>query len=378
MADQRTSLLKILTTLGTLACASAVIVLSLTPGAGSTNTPSRYFIRADLLFTGTALVKGQVAVAVEDGKVVAAGRLRIPSGARVLRFQNATILPGLIDLHVHDSPQLLLRDGVTTTRNLGEPVARLRPPYAADGYPRIVAAGPIITVPGGYPTGRLPELAAPVASASEAVATVDMLAAKGAALIKIGLETGRDGSLPTLSSEEVRAIVSEAHRLNRLVTAHVLEGKGLAIALAGGVDEIAHMPCLGVTPAQIAELAKRRIPVVGTLHVERLSGRCPDGVANARAFIRQGGTLLYGTDLPNVPPRLDLTELSLMRQAGMTPTQVLIGSTKLAGQQLGIAKLGTLAVGAPADILVVKGDPTRVLSALAHPLLVIARGKAVN
>ncbi|WP_181813677.1 amidohydrolase family protein [Gaiella occulta] len=370
--------MKILTTLGTLACASAVIVLSLTPGAGSTNTPSRYFIRADLLFTGTALVKGQVAVAVEDGKVVAAGRLRIPSGARVLRFQNATILPGLIDLHVHDSPQLLLRDGVTTTRNLGEPVARLRPPYAADGYPRIVAAGPIITVPGGYPTGRLPELAAPVASASEAVATVDMLAAKGAALIKIGLETGRDGSLPTLSSEEVRAIVSEAHRLNRLVTAHVLEGKGLAIALAGGVDEIAHMPCLGVTPAQIAELAKRRIPVVGTLHVERLSGRCPDGVANARAFIRQGGTLLYGTDLPNVPPRLDLTELSLMRQAGMTPTQVLIGSTKLAGQQLGIAKLGTLAVGAPADILVVKGDPTRVLSALAHPLLVIARGKAVN
>jgi imidazolonepropionase-like amidohydrolase len=294
-----------------------------------------------------------------------------------MRFRNATILPGLIDLHVHETPRVLLGEGVTTTRNLGESVDVLRPTFVAPGFPRVVAAGPMITVPGGYPTGRFPAYAAPVSSTADAIALVDSLVAKGAGLIKIGFETGLGGSLPTLSVDQVAAIVSEAHRLHRIVTAHVLEGKGLDIALAGGVDEIAHMPCVGVSADQIDVLVQRRIPVTGTLHIERLSGKCPDGLANAREFVRQGGTLLYGTDIPAVPPGLDVVELGLMQQAGMTPTQILTAATARAGKQLGIVKLGTLVSDAPADLWVVKGDPTRHLSALAHPLLVMARGKRV-
>lgn len=294
-----------------------------------------------------------------------------------MRFRNATILPGLIDLHVHETSRVLLEEGVTTTRNLGQSVAVLRPTFGAPGFPRVVAAGPIITVPGGYPTRRSPAYAAPVSSTADAIALVDSLVAKGAGLIKISLETGRDGSLPTLSVDQVAAIVSEAHRLHRIVTAHVLEGKGLDIALAGGVDEIAHMPCLDVSAAQITALVQRRIPVTGTLHIERLSGQCPEGLANAREFVRQGGTLLYGTDIPGVPSGLDLVELGLMQQAGMTPTQIVKAATSRAGQQLGIAKLGTLMSGAPADLWVVRGNPTRQLAALEHPLLVIARGTRV-
>jgi imidazolonepropionase-like amidohydrolase len=322
------------------------------------------------------LIAGRVAVAVRNGRIVAAGRLRIPRSARVIRFRGGTILPGFIDLHVHATPSLLLRTGVTTTRILGEPESALGKPFALRGYPRVVSAGPMITVPGGYPTGRAPALAAPVQSIREAEAKVDALVAKGAALIKISLETGRSGTLPTLTVDQVRAIVARAHRRGRIVTAHALGGGGVALALEGGVDELAHMPCNDVKAEQIAALAERGIAVVGTLHVGRLfRAECPDGLANARAFVHAGGRLLYGTDIPWVPAALDRIELGLMRQAGMSPRSILRAATADAGRQLGMAPLGLLVRGAPADLWVVRGDPTRSLRALRRPLYVLARGR---
>jgi imidazolonepropionase-like amidohydrolase len=340
------------------------------------------YIRADRLFTGERLISGRVAVAVRDGRVVAAGRLRIPRRARVIRLRDATILPGIIDLHVHDSPEALLRTGVMTTRNLGAAERGLRPPTTRRGYPRIVQAGPMITVPGGYPTRLFPEMAAPVRSSEEAIATVRRLVRKGAAVIKISLETGLDGSVPTLTVEEIGAIVAEAHRLRRKVTAHVHEGKGVDLALAGGVDELAHMPCIRVTQEHIAALLEREIPVVGTLHAGELAIRrglrgC-ELQAATREFVLRGGTLLYGTDIPAVPGRLDLTELGLMQRAGMTTTQVLRAATANAGEQLGMRRLGTLAPGAPADLWAVRGDPTRSLGALRRPVFLMARGRRLR
>lgn len=354
----------------------AAVLASL--GSGPRPQPALY-IQADRLFTGRTLLSGSVAVAVKGGKVVAAGRLKIPRSARVIRFRGATLLPGIIDLHVHSTPASLLRAGVTTTRNTGEPEAVLRPPFAARGYPRVVAAGPIITVPGGYPTGRSPGTAAPIRSPAEGAAKVDTLVAEGAALIKISLTAGESETLPMLSVDEVRAIVAAAHEHRRIVTAHVLEGKGLAVALAGGVDELAHMPCAGATRDQIVALAERRIRVVGTLHIGRLfRAQCPDLMTNARAFVQDGGQLLYGSDIPGVPATLDLAELGLMQQAGLTPREVLQAATADAGKELGMAPLGTLARGAPADLWVVKGNPARSLRALTKPLFVMARGKRVR
>jgi imidazolonepropionase-like amidohydrolase len=340
------------------------------------------YVQADRLFTGRTLISGGAAVAVRRGRVVAAGRLRIPRGARVIRLRGATILPGIIDLHVHESPSSLLRAGVTTTRNLGAAERGLRPAFAPRGYPRIVSAGPVITVPGGYPTGRFAELAAPVRSVQEAVAKVDSLVARGAGVIKIALETGSEGTLPILSVEQVRAIVARAHTHRRLVSAHSHDGRGVAIALAGGVDELAHMPCIDVTRDQIATLVERRVAVVGTLHVGELFIRrglrgC-ELAATSREFVRQGGTLLYGTDVPAVQPTLDLTELGLMQRSGMTASRVLRAATADAGRQLPIAGLGTLAAGAPADLMAVRGDPTRSLEALRSAVFVMARGARVR
>lgn len=348
----------------------------------STQQPALY-ITASRLFDGVRVIRGGAAVEVRADRIVAAGKLRVPTtNGRVVRLGNATIMPGFIDLHVHESPAVLLRDGITTTRNLGEDISILRPPYAAKGYPRIVAAGPLITVPGGYPTRLNPSIADPIESPAEGAAEVDKLVAKGAALIKIALEDGGNNSLPMLSVPEVQAIVAEAHKLRRIVTAHVLEGPGLTVALAGGVDELAHMPCQEVTSDQIAEVVRRHIPVVGTLHIDQLhvslGSTCTDGLANAKTFVADGGELLYGTDIPGVPPTLDLTELGLMQQAGLSALQVMQAATTKAGTELGMAPLGALRRGAPADLWAVRGDPTHSLRLLGKPIYVMARGERIR
>jgi imidazolonepropionase-like amidohydrolase len=364
---------------------AAPVVLSAGESSATREAPSRpLYIRADRLFDGQALISGRVAVAVRAGRVVAAGRLRIPRGARVIRLRGATILPGIIDLHVHESGPTLLRSGVTTTRNVGDTERAVRPPWAPPGHPRIVNSGPVITVPGGYPTGIRPHLAAPITSVPEAIAKVDALVARGARLIKIAIQTGPDGTQPTLSVEQVRAIVEAAHRHRRIVTAHVYGGKEVAIALAGGVDELAHMPCIDVTRDQLRTLVERGIAVVGTLHfgelLTRIGGQFSgcEFAANAREFVRQGGRLLYGTDIPGVPRRLDLTELGLMQRAGMTATEVNRAATAEAGRQLDMVPLGTLVPGAPADLWAVRGDPTRSLGVLRRPVFVMARGVRIR
>jgi imidazolonepropionase-like amidohydrolase len=349
---------------------------------GSAADSAPIYIQGDRLFDGRTLVSGRVAVAVRGGRIVAAGRLQVPRGARVIRLRGATLLPGFIDLHVHESPGSLLRTGVTTTRNLGTVERALRPQFAAPGLPRITSAGPIITVPGGYPTRIYPEIAAPVGSIAEAVAKVRSLVRRGARVIKIAIEDGENGTLPTLSLEQIRAIVAEAHRYRRLVTAHVHDGRAVALALDGGVDELAHMPCIDVTTEQIRTLVDRRIAVVGTLHVgELFIRRGLQGcrlAETAREFVHQGGTLLYGSDTPGVPGRLDLAELGLMQRAGMSAIEVIRAATSTAGLQLGMASLGTLAPGAPADLWAVRGDPTRSLGVLRRPVFVMARGKRVR
>lgn len=366
-----------------LAALTVAVAALATAGAAYRTTPApatagEVYIQADRVFTGRALLSGRVAVAVTRGKVVAVGRLRIPRSARVIRFRNATILPGFVDLHVHSTMPSMLRAGVTTTRNLGEPEAALRPPYALRGYPRVFSSGPLITVPGGYPTRSAPGLAAPVRSAEEAAAKVDQLVAKGAAVIKISLETF-EGTVPTLNPGQVGAIVARAHRHGRRVTAHVADGQGLAIALEGGVDELAHMPCTGVSREQLEALAAHGVEVVGTLRAGRLfRPRCRDSLVNARIFGAAGGQLLYGTDIPAVPATVDLVELGLLRQAGLTPEEVLAAATSEAGRALGRPRFGTLVRGAPADLFVVRGNPVRSLRALRNPLLVMARGRRVR
>jgi imidazolonepropionase-like amidohydrolase len=228
-------------------------------------------------------------------------------------------------------------------------------------------------VPGGYPAVYWGgDIQLDVTTPESARETVDVLVARGANLIKIAIETG-PGSWPTLDVAQVSAIVAAAHAHGRIVTAHVSDPSEAAVALDGGVDELAHTLCGEPAPDLMGRIARAGVRLVATLDV---LGGCPFKVANARSFVEAGGTLLYGTDFSLVPPGIDVAEAKLMAQAGLTPMEVMAAATSEAGEELG-ERIGTLEPGAPADLVVVRGDPRRNLSALGRVLLVLAGGKRV-
>jgi imidazolonepropionase-like amidohydrolase len=332
--------------------------------------------RGDLLVVGARLFDGigmrtPGAVLMRGSQIVAVGTTVDADATRRIDVGDATIMPGFIDLHVHAiSP---VTTGVTTVRDLGLPLRYLRPPEVNRGV-RILLAGPIMTVAGGYPTpvwGH--QLALDVESPEDAKRKVDLLVRRGSAVIKIALEPGLGVDWPMLSLAEVRAIVDEAHRHHLHVVAHAFR-EGLARALAGGVDELAHTPC-GATRGQAQWIGRRRIPVDATLHVEAagMHGSC---VGVAQQIVQAGGVLLYGTDVGNqgIPYGVDVEELNLMHLAGMPPLDVLAAATSKAGADVGVPKLGTLAAGAPADVIAVRGDARLLRYSLADPVLVVSGG----
>src|SRR5205814_4909108 len=138
-----------------------------------------------------------------------------------------------------------------------------------------------------------------------------------AAVIKLGLDPGGEAGAPwsqlpastpppwpLLSVAEVAAIVAEAHRLNRRVTVHLAEERGVRTALAAGVDEWAHIPCLPVPESLLAEAVGRGVVVVATMDTD---SHCAGSMDNARAFVALGGRLLYGTDMGHldIPEGID-------------------------------------------------------------------------
>jgi imidazolonepropionase-like amidohydrolase len=356
----------------TLAVVAVTVFSTAVSGSAHTGVQRGMLVRADRLFDGRAFhMPGSVLI--DGGTIVAVDPSRSVAAARRIDLGDATILPGLIDLHVHGEGTATLRGGVTSVRNLGEPVSSLRPPFDWHGL-RILAAGPLVSVAGGYPEPVWgPTIALDVKSPASARAAVDMLSRRGAAVIKIALDSNH-GQWPILTLPEVRAILAEAHRRGLRVTAHAMWPDGVARALAGGVDELAHTPC-GATDSMMRQISVRHIPVVATMHVEQLAyGGC---VHVASQIVKLGGTLLYGSDVGNrgIPNGIDTTELRLMRSAGLTPVQVLAAATSRAGAELGLAKLGTLAPHAPADLIAVRGDARKLNPSMAKPLLVISGGR---
>jgi imidazolonepropionase-like amidohydrolase len=217
----------------------------------------------------------------------------------------------------------------------------------------------------------------------------------GAAVIKIALEPGGESGAPwtqghhgaappppppwpMASHEIVSAIVVEAHRLGKIVTAHVGESAGAAIALAAGVDEWAHVPCLEIADALIEQAAQQEVKVVTTLDT---MSHCPGVLANARKLAKAGVALLYGAEIAHtdIPWGIDAQELHLMHQvAGLSTDQILRAATSEAGRELGMAPLGRLEPGAPADLIAVKGDAEHNLKILEYPDLVMSGGVIVS
>ncbi|WP_411726780.1 amidohydrolase family protein [Methyloglobulus sp.] len=340
------------------------------------------------------------------------------SDAKIIDLGDATLLPGFIELHAHLGLQhipadTVLKHGITTIRDVGGPVHQ---PYGGNGSLRVLTSGPIITAPGGYPIPAWADesIAIAVSTEQQARQTVRNLIDGGAVVIKVALEPGGETGAPWASSHHehghenqpdaghknphhqlvhrdahakqawpllpeniVKAIVDEAHKHNRRVTAHIGEEKGAKIAINAGVDEWAHVPCDIIPEPLLKKAVARNIKIVTTL--DTLS-KCSGVSHNANTWAALGGIFLYGAEIahPDIPWGIDAQELIyMMHTAKMQPLDILRTATSTAGQYLNIPLLGTLQSGAPADIIAVKGDPTHDFKVLEYPDLVISGGKIV-
>jgi imidazolonepropionase-like amidohydrolase len=290
-------------------------------------------IFAHKIFDGRNFHENQ-AILLSGGTIAAIGPLDSlrPRATKVLELQDATILPGFIELHAHIALRkipgdVVLRHGVTTARDVGGPLARVS---GGVGNLRLLTAGPIITVQRGYPLSVFGKgfVTETVDTPDQARELVRKLVEGGAAVIKIALEPGGEPGAPwsqghhgtapppwpVASREIVSAIVDEAHRFDKIVTAHIGESYGAAIALAAGVDEWAHAPCLEIDDALIAQAAQQKVRVVTTLDT---MSHCPGVFANTRKLAKAGVPLLYGAEIAHadIPWGIDAQELQLMRHA---------------------------------------------------------------
>jgi imidazolonepropionase-like amidohydrolase len=308
-------------------------------------------------------------VLLAEGRIAEAGpssSVQVPSSAAIFDASGTTLVPGFIDCHVHIGfymPRSVLVGGITTARDLAWPPRLIWPLVESSRAPTcgplLLAAGQMLTAPGGYPmraawapsgTGRA------VASPDEAERAVAEQADKGACVIKVSLNPAAG---PTLDIATLAAIVAAARARGLEVTGHVAGIDELVKALDAGVGELAHM-LMGsdAIPDEIIErMVDQRMAIVPTLAIRR-GGERRKAIANLAGFLSAGGKVAYGTDLGNAGPRpgIDRREVMGMERAGMTPRDIVVAATRDAAGHLGLHDRGVIAEGMMGD-LVALGRP---------------------
>jgi imidazolonepropionase-like amidohydrolase len=382
-------------------------------------------IRAGSLFDGASETLLPDPVLVVDGStiVAVASGVAPPPGADVVDLAGATLLPGLIDTHVHlvfdasadpvaalagldDSAAVAamsaagraaLRGGVTTVRDLGDRGYLSLGLRGAGDLPRIVTAGPPITTP----LGHCHFLGGGTDSTPEAVrVAVRERVERGVDVIKVmasggTMTPGTRQEVSQFTPDLLRAVVDEAHRLGLPVTAHAHGTAAIRDALDAGVDGMEHVSFWSADGIDdpgdlVARIVDSRVAVGITGGVVSAPGvappavvamRLPRIIANTRGLYEAGAHIVLGTDAGIGPPKPhDVLRHALVQtaQLGIQPVAALRMATSTAAAACGLAdRKGRLAPGFDADILAVDGNPVADLAALHNIRAVFARGVQV-
>ena len=383
----------------------------------------------------TIIVDGGRIVAVRDGHL-APGQ----AGASVIDLKDKTVLPGLIDSHVHlasdrggeanllsllrEEPQMnaleaqmngmkTLRAGFTTVRNLGDDGATLALREAVKrGWvqgPRIVDAASSISTTGGHMDGRgglnddlvahLPQPENLCDGVDSCRKVVRRQIDRGADVIKFattgGVNSGT-GLATRMVEDEARALVETAHAYGRKVAVHAHGADGIKLALRVGADSIEHGT---VMDDEILRLMKQKgtyyVPTLSTVngYLERLAAN-PDAYApdvrkqidwrigitgqSLRKAVPAGIKIAFGTDAGVSKHGRNADEFELMLKYGMTPVEALKAATVNAADLLGLSsEIGSIEPGKSADIIAVAGDPLADVAKLKTVAFVMARGEVV-
>ena len=389
-----------------------------------------------MILRGATLIDGTGAPPVRDRAVVVTDRRissivadRPPRDGTVLDLGGLTLLPGLVNCHVHlclsgdADPSRTLTDesyaatvvnavvrarrtveaGVTTVRDLGgreyaEIAVRDAVRAGLVPGPRLLCAGRAVCITGGHGWRLLGRQADGPDDLRRAVREQLRAGADVIKLIATGgvMTPGVDPRAAQLTLEELRAGVDEAHRARRRAAAHAMADEGIAWCLDAGIDTIEHGVFL--TEALAARMATQGTALVATLVAPHaiVEGGLAAGIPefavtkslalrerhleSFRLALRAGVTIAAGTDAgtPLNPHGTIVPELALMVGAGMAPLQALRAATSVAAQVLGIAAdTGSIAPGLAADLIAVEGDPATDIKALDAIRLVIADGRTV-
>lgn len=414
-----------------------LIALALAATAGAAQAETRYIVADRMLEIETGSYRANPVIAVENGKIVAITTGAAPAGATVVDLRGHTILPGLIDMHVHlagsarirgyraleytDSfwPTLgvinardMLRAGFTTVRNLGSADyndVALKQGIEGGFYPgpRIVPATWSFGATGGHCGGSnlLPpsfkSLTERGVNGPEAVRyQVRENRRFGAGVIKVCATGGvfsknTEPGQQQMTAEELKAAADEAHMLGLKVAAHAHGVEGIRAAIRAGIDTIEHASLIDEEGLRLAkergtwlsmdifntEFTQSEGKATGALEENLRKDREVAQVQrdNFRKAVRMGIGMVFGSDAGVMPHSTAGGQFETMVQYGMTPLQAIQAATLNAADALGQKGLvGTLRPGAWADIAAVKGDPLADVRELARVDAVVKGGVLVE
>ena len=416
-----------------LLAAVAAVSLSASASAATVVTADRMLdVRSGQYVANPAIVIG------DDGHIQQVGNLaamQLPAGTRHIDLPGETLLPGLIDMHVHltslaeiggyqglkytdnfwtavgvANARTTLNAGFTTVRNVGSSdFADVALMQAIDGGwiqgPRIVPATYAIGATGGHcdDTGLPPyydkKADSVISGAGDAREKVRWLHKYGAEVIKI-CATGGVFSLgdsvgaQQLSLEEMKAIADEAHMLGLRVAAHAHGDEGIHDAILAGIDTIEHASLASDATLQLAKqhgtwfdmdiYNDDYILATGTANgteQESLDKEKMIGLKQRQTFqraVRAGVKMLFGTDAGVYPHGQNGRQFAKMVQWGMTPIQAIRAATTSASEALGRGDVGAIEAGRYGDIIAVRGDPLQNVAVLEHVDAVIKGGQLVK
>jgi enamidase len=346
------------------------------------------------------VVRGKSIVAVEPESAAP------PAGLHPIDLDGLTLLPGLIDSHVHlgatGDPWLemvqLLSNGVTTVQDVGnrlERILEIREYLTTVRGPRLLTAGPLFTAPGGHPIATLfvgveqkyKSSGRGVDDPAAAALEVREVARAGVDLIKVVVTdctAWQQTPCERLDTAVLAAICDAAHAEGLRVVAHTDSSEDVRDAVLAGVDVVTHGVTTGTVPKDLPGLLRER----DTLYLPTIASSSSyyykpveTQLHILRAFFEAGVEIVAGTDAPHSATSWGSglhVELVYLVKAGLTPEKALASATRVAAERLGLQDaIGTIEPGKRADLLAVRGDPLSDIAALSHVMLVVRDGHVV-
>jgi imidazolonepropionase-like amidohydrolase len=406
---------------------------------GAMGAPKVVYVRCGkLIFDAEKPPIVNAIVIITDGKITAVGTdLAAPEGATQVDLSNYTVLPGLIDAHIHiwSGPRSAnpsegleaLRAQQAMSYALGSGIAAVRVLGTSDFLdvalrdaidegtipgPHVIPAGHAISIPAGhgdqftYPA-KIPladyytPLNGFINSPDDAEKAVHLQIKYGAGVIKILASGGVLSPLDSpdaeqVSPEELRRIVETAHMLRVKVAAHSENLETILAALHAGVDSIEHGPGLNLEAVNLMKAQHASyVPTVyivdnillhgAELHLPEYSLRKAREIgakefASFKLALENGVFIAAGSDQSYEPGQGTVRDEAITEvKYGMTPQQALTAATKHSAELMGLdSLLGTVAVGKEGDLVAVEGDPLTDVHALERVRAVIYQGRSIQ